>query len=57
MKKSETQVAQGELQPAGEQVEALISLTHEELDTVAAGVAPAFVSTFWGVVRMLLGLL
>lgn len=37
MKKSETQVAQGELQPFGEKLEAPIRLTPEQLETVAAG--------------------
>jgi formate dehydrogenase assembly factor FdhD len=37
MKKSETHVAQGELQVDGEKLEALISLTPEQLEAVAAG--------------------
>jgi hypothetical protein len=37
MKTSETCVAQGELQPIGEKLEAPIRLTPEQLETVAAG--------------------
>jgi hypothetical protein len=37
MKKSETCVAQRELQPVGEKLEAPISLTPDQLETIAAG--------------------
>jgi hypothetical protein len=37
MKKSETHVAQGELQQAGEKLEAPLRLTPEQLETIAAG--------------------
>lgn len=58
MKKFETQATQGELQSAGENAEALISLTPEQLETVAGGFVPwGLVSDFYGVVRLLLRLL
>jgi len=57
MTESETHVAQGELQLAGENSEALISLTPEQLDTIAGGAPYGLVSTLFGVLRMLFGLL
>ena len=54
MKKSEMHIAQGELQAEGEQLEAPISLTPEQLENVAGGIGAGVVFGFIPLLRLLL---